>query len=70
MVITFGLGQGMIKKIDSNTATSVSLSGGDWLFETTPDSTSQYIICEEAYRYIANGTGYGTANYMALREGI
>jgi hypothetical protein len=69
IIITFGSGSGMIKKIDSNTSTSISLSGSDWVFETTPDATSQYIICEEGYRYMAHGTGTGTANQVALREG-
>ena len=69
VIITFGAGSGMIKKIESNTATALTLSSG-WTFETTPDATSQYTICEEGYRYMAHGTGTGSANQMALREGI
>ena len=67
IIITFGLGQGAIKKIGSNTATSVTLAGGE-VFETMPDNTSQYVICEEGYRYISDSTG-GAGNF-ALREGV
>lgn len=68
IILTFGTGQGAIKKIGSNNATSITLSN-DWVFETIPDATTQYIICEEGYRYIAHGSGSGSANYMACREG-
>lgn len=70
VIITFGAGSGMIKKIESNTATSISLSGTDWVFDTIPDATSQYVICEEGYRYISNGAGAGNDPCMALREGF
>lgn len=69
VIITFGTGSGMIKKITSNDATSITLSD-DWIFDTIPNGTSQYIICEEGYRYMANGTGSGSAQFFALREGI
>jgi hypothetical protein len=69
VIITFGLGSGMIKKIISNTATKLTISS-DYVFETIPDNTSQYIICDEGYRFFASGTGAGTADHFALREGI
>jgi len=69
IVITFGAGSGMIKKIISNTATALTIHA-DYLFETLPDNTSQYIICDEGYRYFAAGTGVGTTPVLALREGI
>lgn len=69
VVITFGAGSGMIKKIISNTATTLTIHA-DYLFETLPDNTSQYIICDEGYRYFAAGTGIGAAPCLAIREGI
>lgn len=70
IVIFFGLGSGMIKKILSNTSTSLTLDTDVNEFETIPDTTSQYYICDEGYRYFASGTGAGSSLYMALREGI
>jgi hypothetical protein len=69
VVIIFGAGAGMIKKIVSNTATAITISS-DYLFEAIPDNTSQYIICDEGYRYFSNGTGVGNNPYLACREGI
>ena len=67
VVITFGLGQGLIKKIASNTATQLTLADG-WIFEIIPNSTSQYVVCEEAYRYLGEVvTTYGA---YSLREGV
>jgi hypothetical protein len=69
VVITFGAGAGMIKKIVSNTATAITIHS-DYLFEAVPDNTSQYVICDEGYRYFSNGTGAGDAPHWACREGI
>jgi hypothetical protein len=63
LIISFGTGIGQIKKIASNTATTIDLASG-WIFETIPDATSQYIICEEGYRYFILST-----LYFAYREG-
>jgi len=63
LIITFGTGIGQIKKIASNTATTLTLANG-WIFTATPNATSQYIICDEGYRYM--GT---TIPYLACREG-
>lgn len=62
VIITAGIGVGQIKKIASNTATALTLDPG-WIFETLPDATSQYIICNEGYRFLA------PAWYLAAREG-
>lgn len=62
IIITFGSGAGQIKKIASNTSTSVTLPSG-WIFEIVPDATSQYMICDEGYRYLFPTWG------KALREG-
>jgi len=69
VVIIFGAGAGMIKKIASNTATAITLDASN-TFDTIPDATSQYIICEEGYRYMSTGTGTGVAPYTALQEGV
>lgn len=65
IIISFGTGIGQIKKIASNTDTSLTLASG-WIFETIPDATSQYIICDEGYRYLTDSSYYG---YLACREG-
>jgi len=62
VIITAGIGVGQIKKIASNTATALTLDPG-WIFETLPDATSQYIICNEGYRFLAPSW------YLAAREG-
>lgn len=49
VVITFGTGIGQIKKIASNTGTALTLASG-YTFAVVPDATSQYVICEKAYR--------------------
>ena len=63
LIITFGTGIGQIKKIASNTATAITLASG-WTFSVTPDNTSQYIICSEAYRAL-----WTVNTELALREG-
>lgn len=68
VIIILGTGTGLIKKIASNTATTITLD--TVIFESVPDNTSQYIICDEGYRYMASGTGVGTAASVALKEGI
>jgi hypothetical protein len=71
VIIKFGLGSGMIKKIISNTATALTLDDTLNIFDTVPDTTSQYIICDEGYRYLNDGSGSGTAGVpIAAREGI
>jgi hypothetical protein len=67
IMITFGTGQGLIKKIGSNTGTALTLADG-WSFEALADAASQYIICEEGYRYISDSST-SLGNY-ALREGV
>jgi len=71
VIIRFGLGSGMIKKIISNTATALTLDDTINIFDTVPDTTSQYIICDEGYRYLCDGSGAGSAAIpIAVREGI
>lgn len=66
VIITFGTGIGQIKKISSNTATAITLADG-YVFDTVPDTTSQYVICEKGYRYVPSGqTSFNTAH----REGV
>jgi hypothetical protein len=65
VIISFGTGAGQIKKIESNTETTITLATG-WIFETIPDVTSQYIICDEGWRYL---TGTPTF-YFAHREAV
>jgi hypothetical protein len=65
VIISFGTGAGQIKKIASNTETTITLAT-DWIFETIPDATSQYIICEEGWRYLT-GT---PVLYLAHREAV
>lgn len=62
VIITAGIGVGQIKKIASNTATSLTLDG-NWTFEVIPTVTSVYSICDEGYRYLMPNM------YIALREG-
>ncbi len=62
VIITAGIGVGQIKKIASNTATSLTLDG-NWTFEVTPTVTSVYSICDEGYRYLMPNM------YIAAREG-
>jgi hypothetical protein len=63
VVITGGIGVGQIKKIASNTGTALTLDTG-WTFEVVP-TTSAYIICDEAYRYLFSASSIG----VACREG-
>lgn len=63
VITTFGLGAGMIKKIGSNTADTITLASG-YAFETVPNSTTQYIICDEGYR------NFITSIPAACREGV
>jgi hypothetical protein len=65
LVVVFGTGQGQIKKIASNTSTELTLAAG-WTFETTPDNTSQYVICDEGYRMISESVANSPS---VLREG-
>jgi len=65
VVIIFGTGIGQIKKIASNTSTQLTLASG-WTFTTVPDSTSQYIICDKAFRYLADASTNGS---FVFREG-
>jgi len=63
IIITSGTGLGQIKKIASNTTTSITLESG-WTFEIVP-TTSGYIICDEGYRYSLVTSGLS----LASREG-
>lgn len=64
LVISFGTGVGQIKKITSNSSNQLVLESG-WTFSIIPDATSQYTICNSAYRYL-----YEASNCQyALREG-
>lgn len=67
VIITSSTGIGQIKKIASNTATALTLETG-WTFTTVPANTSNYTICDEAYRYICDAVATNTP--VALREGI
>lgn len=62
VVITSGTGAGQIRKILSNTATSLTIDA--WV--TLPDNTSGYVICEEAFRgFVINSVlGY------VFKEGV
>jgi len=59
VVITTGTGAGQTRKITSNDATALTVP--TWV--TNPDSTSQYVICDEAYRCL-----YNNAPYVVARE--
>ncbi|OGC00148.1 hypothetical protein A2V82_16565 [candidate division KSB1 bacterium RBG_16_48_16] len=63
VIITFGVGVGQIKKIATNTGTILILATGE-VWVTTPDNTSQYVICTEGYRY------FSINQAMAYREGM
>jgi hypothetical protein len=63
VIITLGLGVGQIAKIASNTGTELTLASG-WTWPVTPNNTSQYVICNEAYRAL-----WTTNTELALREG-
>lgn len=67
VIITSSTGIGQIKKIASNTATALTLETG-WTFTAIPINTSNYTICDEAYRYICDAIN--TTIPVALREGI
>jgi hypothetical protein len=67
VIITSSTGIGQIKKIASNTATALTLETG-WTFTTVPINTSNYTICDEAYRFIADAVNLSLP--IALREGI
>lgn len=63
VIITFGVGVGQIKKIASNTGSILTIASAEpWV--TTPDATSQYVICTEGYRYMSINQN------MAYREGV
>ncbi len=47
VIIIAGTGAGQIRKITSNTSDTLTVPA--WLI--TPDATSQYVICDEAWRY-------------------
>lgn len=64
LITILGTGPGQIKKIASNTATALTLASG-YTFNPSIDATTQYIICEEGYRYLY----HGAAPAMAQREG-
>ena len=61
IVITGGTGAGQIRKIADNDTTSVTVDS----WETLLDSTSQYVIVDEAYRCLNNAVPY-----IVAREGI
>jgi len=63
VIITFGVGAGQIKKIGSNTGTILTLAAGE-VWVTIPDNTSQYVICNEGYRY------FSINKAMVYREGM
>lgn len=56
VIIISGTGAGQIRTITDNDATSLTV---DENWSTNPDSTSHYVICEEAYRHFGfNSTSY------------
>lgn len=61
--ISGGNGSGQIRKISSNTATQLTVSV-DWA--VTPDSTSTYVIVDEAYRYFKDASSNW---FFVFREG-
>ena len=64
IITTFGTAPGQIKKIASNTATTITLDV-NYSFNPSIDNTTQYVICEEGYRYLYNGQSPA----FACREG-
>ncbi len=64
LITILGTGPGQIKKIASNTATALTLDTG-YTFNPSIDNTTQYVICEEGYRYLYHGAGAA----LAQREG-
>jgi hypothetical protein len=48
LLVTAGTGAGQFRSIASNTATVLTVSSA---FETTPDATSEFVICEEGWLY-------------------
>jgi hypothetical protein len=50
LIITAGTGVGQTRKIASNAATQITVNTA---FTTNPDNTSQYAICDEAYRFLS-----------------
>ena len=69
IVIIFSTGAGQICKIESNTATELTLNS-NYTFITIPDATSQYIICERAYRCVYDAICPATDTVFAMREGV
>jgi hypothetical protein len=49
VIITGGTGSGQFRSISSNTSTALTISDA-WV--TTPDATSEYIICDEGWMYM------------------
>lgn len=48
LIITGGTGEGQFRKISSNTSTVLTVSSA---WDTTPDGTSTYTICDEGWLY-------------------
>lgn len=61
VIIKFGTGVGQIRKISSNTATTLTIAEA---WATIPDNTSQYVIADEGYRYMKSTIS------LFCREGV
>ncbi len=56
VIITAGTGAGQMRAITANTSTALTV---DENWTTTPDDTSEYTICDEAWRLFQWTYGYG-----------
>lgn len=64
LVITVGTGSGQVRTISDTTATQLTVSAA---WTTTPDATSDYVICDEAWIWFY--VGGSTAYQGAMRAG-
>ncbi len=53
LIVTAGTGAGQVRAITGNTATGLTV---DENWDTTPDDTSQYVVCNSAWRIFRIGT--------------
>ena len=63
VIITAGTGAGQIRKIVSNTDNQLTISSA-WII--LPDNTSEYIICDEAWRYFYLGSAVYSAAFKEV----
>jgi len=66
LIITDGTGAGQMREITSNTATALTVATWD----TTPDATSDYVICKKGYRYFYFASNGRSSAYLEVDGGV